>query len=82
MLLLFQLILERTHSLVKRGVLGAKALVFLFEPFSDVLESYVPFDLSLLIELNTSLELCQLGLFTLSESALSGPVLNTTAFGV
>jgi hypothetical protein len=67
-----------SNFLLELDILGTEALVFLLETLGDVLESNVPFDLSLLIELDACLQFCKLRLLALSESALCGSSSKTT----
>jgi hypothetical protein len=67
-----------SNFLLELDILGTEALVFLLETLGYVLESNVPFDLSLLVELDACLQLSKLRLLALSESALCGSSSKTT----
>lgn len=54
------------------GVLLAEGLVFLLETLGNVLQCDIALHLSLLIRVDPSLEICQLGLLALAKGSLRG----------
>lgn len=66
------LFLRCRKLLVELCVLLAQLVVLFLQPLGDILESNIPFDLSLLVLLNPHLQFCELRLFPLTESPLGG----------
>lgn len=64
--------LELGDLFLQSNILLAESFVLLLEPFRDVLQRDIALDLTLLIELDTSLEFGELRLFALAESTLGG----------
>ena len=58
--------------LLEKGVFPAELIVLVLEALGDVLESNIAFDLTLLVGLDTGLQLCELGLLAFSKGTLGG----------
>ena len=73
---------ELRNLLLERCVLRAQPLIFILVSSCDVLQCHATFHLSLLVDLDASLEFGELGLLSFSESSLSGPVNVVSGFFV
>jgi hypothetical protein len=64
------------------SIFTTQGLILFLETLCNILEGDIALDLTLLIRLDASLEICELGLLALSKSALGGAVLNASSFAV